>query len=207
MEPIEKTEKLDKVDLQILRTLQGNARLTIKELAQQVNLSSTPVFERLKRMESRGYIQKYIAVLNAAKLNQGFVVFCNVKMRQLNRDIAAEFTKIVQGIPGSDRMLQYQRQLRLPAENPRPRYEILPGVCAQCAWNGGESCIGRKRIRNGRAEARIRHTHLKSTLILNVWRELPADGCDSHASCSSGRYNGGRNCASLFFSGISPNHG
>lgn len=57
MEPIEKTEKLDKVDLQILRTLQGNARLTIKELAQQVNLSSTPVFERLKRMESRGYIQ------------------------------------------------------------------------------------------------------------------------------------------------------
>ena len=99
MEPFEKTEKLDKVDLQILRTLQGNARLTIKELAQQVNLSSTPVFERLKRMESRGYIQKYIAVLNAAKLNQGFVVFCNVKMRQLNRDIAAEFTKIVQGIP------------------------------------------------------------------------------------------------------------
>lgn len=48
MESIEKTEKLDKVDLQILRTLQGNARLTIKELAQQVNLSSTPVFERLK---------------------------------------------------------------------------------------------------------------------------------------------------------------
>ena len=112
MESIEKTEKLDKVDLQILRTLQGNARLTIKELAQQVNLSSTPVFERLKRMESRGYIQKYIAVLNAAKLNQGFVVFCNVKklhcgfvvfcsvkLRRLNRDIAAEFTKIVQGIP------------------------------------------------------------------------------------------------------------
>ena len=80
MESIEKTEKLDKVDLQILRTVQGNGRLTIKELAQQVNLSSTPVFERLKRMESRGYIQKYIAVLNAAKLNQGFVVFCNVKM-------------------------------------------------------------------------------------------------------------------------------
>lgn len=108
---------------------------------------------------------------------------------------------------GSDRMLQYQRQLRLPAENPRPRYEILPGVCAQCAWHGGESCVGRKRIRDGRAEARIRHTHLKSALILNVWRELPADGCDSHAFCSSGRYNGGRNCASLFFSGISPNHG
>ena len=99
METIEKTEKLDKVDIQILRTMQDNARLTIKELAQLVNLSSTPVFERLKRLESRGYIQKYIAVLNADKLNQGFVVFCNVKMRQLNRDIAAEFARIVKSIP------------------------------------------------------------------------------------------------------------
>ena len=49
-------EKLDKVDLQILRTLQSNARLTTKELAASVNLSSTPVFERLKRLENGGYI-------------------------------------------------------------------------------------------------------------------------------------------------------
>ena len=85
-------EKLDKVDLQILRTLQENARLTTKELAARVSLSSTPVFERLKRLENGGYIKKYIAVLDAEKLNQGFVVFCSVKLRRLNRDIAAEFT-------------------------------------------------------------------------------------------------------------------
>ena len=91
-------EKLDKVDLQILRTLQENARLTTKELAARVSLSSTPVFERLKRLES-GYIKKYIAVLDAEKLNQGFVVFCSVKLRRLNRDIAAEFTRIIQDIP------------------------------------------------------------------------------------------------------------
>ena len=77
-------EKLDNIDLQILRILQGNARLTIKELAQQVNLSSTPVFERLKRLESKGYIKKYIAVLNAEKLNRGFMVFVSVKMQRLN---------------------------------------------------------------------------------------------------------------------------
>ena len=88
-------EKLDNVDLQILRILQGNARLTIKELAQQVNLSSTPVFERLKRLESKGYIKKYIAVLNAEKLNRGFMVFVSVKMQRLNRDIASEFMKKV----------------------------------------------------------------------------------------------------------------
>ena len=82
-------EKLDKVDLQILRTLQSNARLTTKELAASVSLSSTPVFERLKRLENGGYIKKYIAVLDAEKLNQGFVVFCSVKLRRLNKEIAA----------------------------------------------------------------------------------------------------------------------
>lgn len=93
------TEKLDKVDLQILRTLQENARLTTKELAAQVSLSSTPVFERLKRLEREGYIKKYIAVLDADKLNHGFVVFCNVKLRRMNKDIAMEFTRIIQNIP------------------------------------------------------------------------------------------------------------
>ena len=92
-------DKLDRVDLQILRTLQENARLTTKELAARVSLSSTPVFERLKRLESGGYIKKYIAVLDAEKLNQGFVVFCSLKLRRLNRDIAAEFTRIIQDIP------------------------------------------------------------------------------------------------------------
>lgn len=92
-------DSLDKTDLQILRTLQENARLTTKELAARVNLSSTPVFERLKRLESQGYIKKYIAVLDADKLNQGFVVFCRVKLRRLNKEIANEFTHIIQGIP------------------------------------------------------------------------------------------------------------
>ena len=79
---------LDKTDLQLLRILQENGRLTIKELASQVSLSSTPVYERLRRLENNGYIKKYIAVLDAEKLNQGFVVFCNVKLRRMNRDIA-----------------------------------------------------------------------------------------------------------------------
>ena len=92
-------ETLDKKDLQILRTLQENARLTTTELAARVNLSSTPVFERLKRLENGGYIKKYIAVLDAEKLNLGFVVFCRVKLSKLNREIATEFTRIIQDIP------------------------------------------------------------------------------------------------------------
>lgn len=92
-------ETLGKTDLEILRTLQENARLTTKELASRVSLSPTPVFERLKRLESKGYIKKYIAILDAEKLHRGFIVFCNVKLRRINRDIAAEFTQMIQTIP------------------------------------------------------------------------------------------------------------
>ena len=49
-------DTLDKTDINILRALQENGRLTIKELAQKVNLSSTPVFERQRRLEGSGYI-------------------------------------------------------------------------------------------------------------------------------------------------------
>ena len=92
-------DTLDTVDIQILRTLQENARLTTKELAARVHLSTTPVFERLKRLESNGYIKKYIAVLDAEKLNQGFVVFCNVKMHRMSHNIAEQFSQMVKGIP------------------------------------------------------------------------------------------------------------
>ena len=82
-------ESLDHIDLQILRTLQDNARLTTKELAARVHLSTTPVFERLKRLEAQGYIKKY----------RGFLVFCRVKLRRLNKEIAEEFTGIIREIP------------------------------------------------------------------------------------------------------------
>ncbi len=90
---------LDDIDLDILRVLQENSRLTVKELAQKVHLSSTPVYERMKRLEREGYIKKYMAVLDVNKLNQGFVVYCNVKLKRINRDIVSEFTEIVHRIP------------------------------------------------------------------------------------------------------------
>lgn len=92
-------ERLDKIDLQILRELQDNARLTIKELASCVNLSSTPVYERLKRLEKDGFIKKYIAVIDAEKMHQGFIVFCKVKMSRLNADIAERFTAFIETTP------------------------------------------------------------------------------------------------------------
>lgn len=96
---MEKTELLDAVDMEILRALQKNARLTTKELAAMVNLSTTPVFERVKLLEQRGYVKGYVAVLDAEKLGRGFVVFCSVKMRRIGREIAEDFARVVRSIP------------------------------------------------------------------------------------------------------------
>ena len=90
---------LDSVDLNILRCMQENARLTTMELASRVHLSTTPVFERLKRLERSGVIRKYVAVLDAEKLHLGFVVFCSVKLKQMNREVAREFVSVVKDIP------------------------------------------------------------------------------------------------------------
>lgn len=90
---------LDEKDKDILRTLQKNARLTNKELASKVHLSTTPVYERVKRLERTGYIKQYATILDAAKLNKGFTVFCSVKLRRLNHELALAFADMVRNIP------------------------------------------------------------------------------------------------------------
>ncbi|MCD8237573.1 MAG: Lrp/AsnC family transcriptional regulator [Prevotellaceae bacterium] len=88
-------QELDETDIRILRILQENCRLTTKELALKIHLSTTPTFERQKRLERMGFISKYIAVLDAGRLDRGFMVFCNVSMKQINREIASDFAAVV----------------------------------------------------------------------------------------------------------------
>ena len=89
----------DDTDYQILRTLQKNAKLTTKELADAVHLTQTPVFERQKRLERNGYIKKYVAILDAEQLGKGLLVFCKVKLKQINREIADDFERRIRHIP------------------------------------------------------------------------------------------------------------
>lgn len=92
-------DTLNNTDLQILRTLQRNAKLTTKELAEAVHLTPTPVFERQKRLERQGYIKKYVAILDPDRLNQSLLVFCKVKLKQINHEIADEFSRRIRRIP------------------------------------------------------------------------------------------------------------
>ena len=91
--------ELDDMDLRILRCLQDDAKMTTKQIAAKVNLSTTPVFERIKRLENEGYIKKYTAVLDPDKIGRGFMVFCSVKLKQMNRDIAKDFVSVIRNIP------------------------------------------------------------------------------------------------------------
>ena len=93
------TYTLDKTDIQMLRILQENSRITIKDLALKVHLSPTPVFERLHRLENEGVIRRYTTVLDAAKLGKGFLVFCSVRLRRMGKDIANDFVCKVKDIP------------------------------------------------------------------------------------------------------------
>lgn len=79
-------EDIDDLDRKILQLLEQNARITNKELAKQLELSITPVFERVKKLERRGYIKKYVAVLDHEKLDKGMVVFLHIKMQAHNHE-------------------------------------------------------------------------------------------------------------------------
>ena len=90
---------IDQTDLKILEELQKNGRLTNKELAAAIHLSATPTFERVKRLEREGYIRKYVAVLDADKLDCGFMAFCYLKMKQHSYENATRIMETIQNIP------------------------------------------------------------------------------------------------------------
>ena len=95
---MEKTEKLDYTDIKILRLLQQNSQLTVKELASRINLSPSPTFERQKRLEREGYIRRYSAVVDHHKLGNHVIVLCNIRLKQHTHKLIQQFMDTVQTI-------------------------------------------------------------------------------------------------------------
>lgn len=92
-------ENLDNTDLQILKQLQQNSNISIKELAAKLFLTATPVYGRIKRLEREGYIMKYVALLNKEKLNRSMIVFCNVRLKEHAKNVGANFVKDIVALP------------------------------------------------------------------------------------------------------------
>lgn len=85
----------DKKDLAILKLLQENARVTVKEIAEKIHLSTTPVHERIKRMEESGIIKQYATLVDYAKVNKGLMVICYVSLKQHSKNAGAKFIKTI----------------------------------------------------------------------------------------------------------------
>ena len=90
---------LDAKDVEILRLLQQNARITVKEIAQTIHLSTTPVHERVKRLEQSGIISRYAAILDATKLGRKLMVICHVSLREHNKIAGSKFIKSILAMP------------------------------------------------------------------------------------------------------------
>lgn len=89
---------LDKTDLSILKLLQENARATVKEIASKVHLSTTPVHERIKRMEQSGVIKQYATLVDAAKVKKGLMVICYVSLKEHSKNAGLKFIKSINAL-------------------------------------------------------------------------------------------------------------
>ena len=92
-------KKLDRVDKALLEILQQDAELPLGEIASRVNLSPTPCWRRIQRLQEEGYIRCRVALLDAERLNVGVTVFVSVRAAQHSIDWAEQFCNLVCAIP------------------------------------------------------------------------------------------------------------
>jgi Lrp/AsnC family leucine-responsive transcriptional regulator len=90
---------LDKIDLHILSILQLDARIVMKDLAEQVGLSLTPCIERVKRMERDGVITGYHARVNPQAMGLQILVFVEITLHQKSEKAFDSFRRAMLGIP------------------------------------------------------------------------------------------------------------
>ena len=90
------TIALDSKDLAILALLQQNARITVKEISDQMHLSTTPVHERIKRMEATGVIRQYATLLDHNKVKKGLMVICYVSLKEHSKNAGVKFIETIQ---------------------------------------------------------------------------------------------------------------
>ncbi len=87
--------KLDKIDRKILDILQRNGKITNAQLSKEVNLSPAPTLERVKKLETSGFIENYYAKLNPPKLGLTVTTFLSIKLSKHNPENTDEFVQRV----------------------------------------------------------------------------------------------------------------
>lgn len=91
--------KLDEIDKRILRTLQRDGRIANNDLAREVGLSPSPCLRRVKLLEEAGVIDRYVAVLNPAKIGKGLTFFTRIRLDKQDEETLQGFAREVLKLP------------------------------------------------------------------------------------------------------------
>lgn len=82
---------LDEIDRKLLNILQTNSRITIRELSEKLHLSTTPIHERIKKLEKNGYIKQYITLVDPKKIGKKLIVYISVSLNNHTKESVKEF--------------------------------------------------------------------------------------------------------------------
>lgn len=89
-------EKIDRIDRTILKILQKNAKATAKEIAKLLHITPSPIYERVRRLEQKGFIKKYVAILDKKLIGRAVTTICQVSMRYHNKSFIETFERQIQ---------------------------------------------------------------------------------------------------------------
>lgn len=82
---------MNEIDRVILNELQKDAKVNMKMLADRLNISKSPLYERVKRLEEEGYISRYAAILDKDKIGKPLVIFCRLSLLIHDHESYARF--------------------------------------------------------------------------------------------------------------------
>ena len=87
------TGNIDGTDIRILHLLQEDARISIKQLAEKLGKTTTPTYERIKKLEEKGYIKRYVAILDREKIDRKLVPFTHVQLKEHSQQVLSGFAE------------------------------------------------------------------------------------------------------------------
>ena len=91
--------QLDAIDKRIIQLLQKDGKMKIKEIAHELKMTNTPIFDRIKRLEREAYIKSYSVVVDKAKLGLHLVAFCTVSLEKHQEEYLNQFVQDIKSIP------------------------------------------------------------------------------------------------------------
>jgi Lrp/AsnC family transcriptional regulator len=91
--------RIDNIDKKILKLLQDDAKMNVKEMASLLGISKTPIYERIKRLEQDGVIKKYVAIIDPKLISTSITVFCSVSLDVQKIEQLHQFNEAISKVP------------------------------------------------------------------------------------------------------------